>query len=64
MNYKWLENVAEISDDHTFIKFHSSFNQQIEPNTLPENLLTLIFGRNFNHNLAYKILILYHPNTL
>ena len=56
MNYKWLKRVAEISDDYTSIIFHSSFNQKIEPNTLPENLTNLTFGSDFNQKIE--------PNTL
>ena len=32
------------------------FNQKIKPNSLPDNLITLIFGYNFNQKIK--------PNTL
>ena len=44
MQYKWINNVAKMSPDYTIITFGNKFNQKIEPNTLPEKLVTLTFG--------------------
>ena len=51
MNYKWLTNIAKISDDHTSIIVRNSFNQKIEPNTLPKKLINLTFGISFNQQI-------------
>ena len=56
MQYEWINNVADISDDYIIIDFHDIFNQKIEPNTLPKNLTTLTFGFYFNQKIE--------PNTL
>ena len=48
MQYEWIKNVAKISDDCMSIIFFDSFNQKIEPNSLPENLTNLTFGWDFN----------------
>ena len=56
MQYNWINNVANMSIDYTIIHFHNMFNEKIEPNTLPDNLTNLIFGRNFNQKIE--------PNTL
>ena len=48
MQYEWINNVAKTSPDYTILAFGDEFNQGIDPNTLPENLTTLTFGRNFN----------------
>ena len=53
MQYTWLKNVADISSDHESIHFYSIFNQEMEPNTFPENLITLIFGYHFNQKSAF-----------
>ena len=54
MEYDWIKNVAKISDDHTSIKFYDTFNEIINPNSLPKKLTTL--GYNFNQKIE--------PNTL
>ena len=56
MEYKWIKNVAEISDDHTFIIFDDEFNEIIKPNILPEILTTLTFGEDFNQKIELNSL--------
>ena len=56
MQYEWINSVANMSYDYVIIHFHDIFNQKIKPNTLPENLTTLIFGWQFNQKIE--------PNTL
>ena len=56
MQFKWIKNIAYMSPDFTIIEFYDEFNEKIEPNTLPENLTTLIFGIIFNQKIK--------PNTL
>ena len=54
--WMWIDNVAKISPDYTFIRFFFYFNKKIKPNTLPKNLTNLIFGNNYNQKIK--------PNTL
>ena len=56
MQYEWIKNVAYMSPDYTTIFFNYDFNQKIEPNSLPENLISLTFGVCFNQKI--------YPNNL
>ena len=56
MQYKWINNVADMSPDYTIIHFFDTFNQKIESNTLPENLTTLTFGYFFNQKIGINTL--------
>ena len=56
MQYKWINNIAKISSAYTIIEFNDNFNQKIEPNILPEKLISLTFGYHFNQKID--------PNTL
>ena len=58
MDYSWIKYVADISDDLTNITFGQMFNQKIEPNSLPNNLKSLIFVFNSEFNQKIK------PNSL
>ena len=56
MQYEWINNYADMANDYTYICFYDNFNQEIEPDTLPENLTSLKFGSEFNQEIK--------PNTL
>ena len=56
MDYKWINKVTKLSDDHTSITFNDEFNDIIKPNSLPELLTTLDLGYSFNQKIV--------PNTL
>ena len=56
MQYEWINNVANMSSDYAIIFFHDIFNENIEPNTLPDNLTALEFGYYFNQKIE--------PNSL
>ena len=56
MQYEWINNVAKMSSDYIIICFHDIFNKIVDPNTLPENLISLTFGWWFNQKIKLNAL--------